>query len=72
MGPVDFSTMPLGEHEGARIVVCPKCGRHARVQLRCGGGWMYDHLALPLDPGVAGAHLDVVEWCEVVAVSELD
>jgi len=65
MERTDFSGMPLGEHEGARIVVCPKCGRHGRVQPRLGGGRMYDHVARPLEPAVAGAVLEIVEWCEV-------
>jgi hypothetical protein len=65
MEPTDFSGMPLGEHEGLRIVVCPKCGRHGRVQLRLGGGRVYDHVARPLEPAIAGAHVEIVEWCEV-------
>jgi hypothetical protein len=66
MERTDFCGMPVGEHEGVRIGVCPKCGRHGRVQLRCGGGRMYDHVARPLDPAVAGVHVEIVEWCEVV------
>jgi hypothetical protein len=65
MGSTDFRSMPLGDHEGWRIAVCPKCGCHGRVQLRLGGGRVYDHVAAPLRPAVAGVHLEVVEWCEV-------
>ncbi len=65
MERTDFSSMPVGDHEGLRIAVCPKCGRHGRVQLRLGGGRMYDHLARLLDPPVAGVHVEIVEWCEL-------
>ena len=67
MKDVDFSTMPVGEcDDGSRIDVCPRCGRRGRVQARLWGGRVYDHVARPLEPPVAGVHLDIVEWCEVV------
>jgi hypothetical protein len=65
MDRIDFCTMPVGEYEGARIAVCPECGRHGRVRARIGGGRAYDHVALPLEPAVAGVHHDIVDWCEV-------
>jgi hypothetical protein len=65
MDRTDFCTMPVGEHEGFRIAVCPQCGRHGRVQLRFGAGLIYDHVARPLEPAVAGVHFEIVEWCEV-------
>jgi len=65
MDGIDFCRMPVGNHGGFRIVVCPKCGRHGRVLPRLGGGRVYDHVADPLEPAVAGVHFDVVEWCEV-------
>lgn len=72
MEDLDFSSMPVGEHgDGSRIDVCPKCGRHGRVQPRLGGGRVYDHLARPLEPPVAGAHFDIVEWCEVTETTGL-
>ena len=60
-----FSILPVGEHQGWRIEVCPKCGRPGRVQLRLCGGRTYDHVARPLEPAVGGVHLEIVEWCEV-------
>jgi hypothetical protein len=66
----DFSTLRVGEHDGFRIAVCPKCGRHGRVQPRHGGGRMYDHVARPLEPAVAGARLEIIEWCEVILVED--
>jgi hypothetical protein len=71
MEGIDFSTMPVGEHDGLRIVVCPRCGRHGRVLPRLGGGRVYDHVARSLEPGVAGVHLDIVEWCEVPEPTDL-
>ena len=65
MKGIDFRTMPVGVHEGVYIAVCTKCGRHGRVQPRPGGGRVYDHVARPLEPAVAGVHLEIVEWCEV-------
>jgi len=65
MDPTDFCALPVGDHEGVRIACCPKCGRHGRVQLRAGGGLIYDHLLRPLEPPVAGLHVEIVEWCDV-------
>ena len=65
MERADFCSMPIGELEGLDIAVCPKCGRHGRVQLRLGGGRTYDHVGRPLEPAIAGVHLEIVEWCEV-------
>ena len=62
----DFCRMPAGEREGIEIARCPKCGRHGRVQARLGGGRTFDHVGRPLEPAVAGVHLEIVEWCEVV------
>jgi hypothetical protein len=70
MGAIDFCRMPVGEHEGVRIAICPKCGRHGRVQPRLGGGRVYDHVAEALEPAVAGVHFDVLEWCEVLPPGE--
>jgi hypothetical protein len=70
MDPTDFCGMPVGEHEGFKIAVCPKCGRHGRVQVRFGMGRIYDHVARPLEPPVAGVHLEIVEWCEVPTPTE--
>jgi len=61
----DYCAMPVGEHEGLRIGLCPKCGRNGRVQRRAGGGRVYDHVLRPLDPPVAGVRVEIVEWCEV-------
>jgi hypothetical protein len=65
MDRTDFCTMAVGEYEGFRIAVCPRCGRPGRVQMRVGSVRIYDHVAHPLEPAVAGVHLEVVEWCEV-------
>jgi len=66
MDPADFCSMPVGKHaEGFSIAVCPRCGRHGRVQVHVAGGRVYDHVARPLDPPVAGVHVEIVEWCEV-------
>jgi hypothetical protein len=65
MEPTDFCGMPLGKQGDFRIEVCPKCNRPGRVQPRAGGGRVYDHVARPLEPAVAGVHLEIVEWCEV-------
>jgi len=54
---MDFSSLCEGEHDGFRIAICPKCGRPGRVQPRHGGGSVYDHVARPLEPAVAGVHL---------------
>ncbi len=70
MEGVDFSKMPLGERDGVRIAICPKCGRHGRVVPRPGGGRMYDHVTQPLEPAVAGCHEDIVDWCEVAQPME--
>ena len=61
----DFSRMPVGKHEDLHIAVCPRCGRPGRVQPRFGGGRVYDHVARPLEPAVAGVEIEVLEWCEV-------
>jgi len=66
MEGVDFCGIPVGEHEGVRIAVCPKCGRHGRVLRRAWGGWVYDHVVRALEEGVAGVHLEIVEWCDVI------
>jgi len=65
MEPTDFSSLPVGEHEGLHIGICPKCGRHGRVQARVGGGRTFDHVTRPLEPAVAGVHVEILEWCEV-------
>ena len=65
MDATDFCAMPVGNHAGVRIARCPKCGRHGRVQGRAGGGRVYDHVVRPLEPPVAGVHVEIVEWCEV-------
>ena len=65
MERTDFSSLPVGEQEGVEIAVCPQCGRHGRVQRRPGGGRTYDHLGRPLEPAIAGVHLEILEWCEV-------
>ncbi len=70
MERTDFGSMALGDHDGQRIAVCPKCGRHGRVQLGHGGGRMYDHVARALEPAIAGVHLEILEWCEVPDPSE--
>jgi hypothetical protein len=62
---LDFTTTPAQEHEGWPIAECPRCGRRGRVQPRAGGGHIYDHVSRPLEPGIAGVHTEVVEWCEV-------
>lgn len=72
MEGIDFCNMPVGERDGVRIVACPKCGRHGRVQWRIGGGRVYDHVARPLVPPEAGVHWEIVEWCEVPAPEELE
>jgi hypothetical protein len=66
---MDFSSLREGEHDGFRIAICPECGRPGRVQPRHGGGSVYDHVARPLEPAVAGVHLEIVEWCEVLTVA---
>jgi hypothetical protein len=70
MERTDFCGLPVGEHEGFRIAVCPRCGRHGRVQVRLGGGRVYDHVARPLDRAIAGVHVEIVEWCEVIDPAE--
>ena len=70
MEGIDFSRMPVGEHDGVHIAVCPKCGRHGRVLPRLGGGRVYDHVAHSVEPGVAGVHFDIVEWCDVPEPTE--
>ena len=65
MAEIDFRSMPVGEHDGTHIALCPKCGRHGRVLPRLGGGRVYDHVARPLEPNAAGTQLEILEWCEV-------
>ena len=66
MDPTDFCSMPVGtQDDGCAIAVCPRCGRHGRVQVRVAGGRVYDHVSRPLVPPVAGVHIEIVEWCEV-------
>jgi hypothetical protein len=65
MDATDFCSMPVGQHGTLRIVVCPICGRHGRVQPRPGGGRVYDHVGRALETAVAGVHVEIVEWCEV-------
>jgi len=64
MERTDFCSMPVGLHGEIRIAVCPKCGRHGRVQIRLGGGRVYDHVGQLLDTPVAGVRVDILEWCE--------
>ncbi len=65
MDGADFTTMPRGEHDGVQIARCPTCGRPGRTRPRVGGGREYHHVTRPLEPGIAGCHVEIVDWCEV-------